>query len=137
MSSREEYEHGRVHFLMRGRPVTASEIRIATGWSRRTVDMVLDRMRLLGIARRNSKDDTWQRVIPPAAESGVRRLPMMVRGTGERRDDCTGYTECLGRVAKTAATSAHCPEACPGFEAVGREYHLAAATVRRNAQGSP
>jgi len=135
--SREEYERGRVHFLMRGRPVTPSEIKIATGWPRRTVDMVLDRMRSLGIARRIGADGTWTRVIPPAAESGVRRLPMMVRGPGERRDDCTGYTECLGRVAKTAATSAHCPGDCPGYEAVSRDYHLAAATVRRNAQGAP
>ncbi len=75
--------------------------------------------------------------IPDPPPSGTRRLPMLVAGRGEhgatRRDDCSSYGDCLGRLVKASplAHTAHCPDGCADFAAVSRDELLACATVAR------
>lgn len=63
---------------------------------------------------------------PPREEqSGVRRLPVLELGDGNRRDDCRHYEGCLDRfVAQhvkgkgTGGSSARCPVGCESFGVV-------------------
>lgn len=79
-------------------------------------------------------------VIPPAPNSETRRLPVLVDGPGERREDCTSHQDCLGRFVKSTrgrrvANFAQCPDGCTSYEAIPREWHLEQATQPREPQG--
>ena len=41
--------------------------------------------------------------------------PGMVRGHGEKREDCTRYAECLNAYARKSGFHARCPDACSGY----------------------
>lgn len=143
MSPSEHYEHGRIHHLLRGRPVTKAEIVQATGWSERDVDRVIGRMVRLGLIRRASHM-TWERSPLNSSEESApdserRLLPMLEEGSGERHEGCLEHSQCLGRFTKRhpLAHFARCPEECRAYQAIPRELSLLEATVRRQSQGSP
>lgn len=41
--------------------------------------------------------------------------PGMVKGHGEKREDCTRYGECLSAYAKKSGFHARCPDVCSGY----------------------
>lgn len=47
--------------------------------------------------------------------------PGMVRGHGEKREDCVRYAECLNSYARKSGFHARCPDACSGYRLV--VYH--------------
>lgn len=70
-----------------------------------------------------------EELLPPEREevSGVHRLPMFEAGTGERRDDCRRYDDCLDRWVKGVGhprpyqrehsqQQAQCPPDCWAYE---------------------
>lgn len=46
--------------------------------------------------------------------------PGLIRGHGEKRDDCTGYESCLAAYAKKSGFHARCPDACSGYLQIKR-----------------
>jgi hypothetical protein len=52
------------------------------------------------------------------AAKASRHLPVMQPGSGDRRDDCAAYDECLDAFARaySDAVDGHCPKACERFE---------------------
>lgn len=85
----------------------------------------------LSIVSPAAMDLDWDRDPPPAPDSspsGVYRLPVLIAGRGERRDDCTHYGECLGRFVRSvkyyrgrshdADAPARCPAGCSSFALV-------------------
>jgi hypothetical protein len=75
--------------------------------------------------------------VPPASESssGVRRLPMMVVGPGDRQSECRHYDGCLDRFVAVhcrrpghrGEPDAHCPPGCEAFAVVPQHVHQALA----------
>jgi hypothetical protein len=65
---------------------------------------------------------------PPAPSSGVRLLPMLEAGHGERRD-CAEYEGCLDRYMQATRRRRHdvaaqCPPRCPSFKSPDRSLEL-------------
>lgn len=57
--------------------------------------------------------------IPPAPPSGVRALPMIQKGRGDRQSECVNIGECLARFVRAhRGAEGHCPRGCEAFEAV-------------------
>jgi hypothetical protein len=67
------------------------------------------------------------RIAPVRQPSGVFKLPVLLRGPGVRRDDCTNYDGCLTRFCRVdrLGTSAHCPTGCSSFVPARRELAMA------------
>lgn len=65
---------------------------------------------------------------PPASETRIRLS--MVRGAGDRKENCRSYPRCVGEAAR-ADGEWHCPNLCGGHDEVTRYEMLAEAIAGR------
>lgn len=74
-------------------------------------------IRRLYLAADVSDDDVRAAHAQWLAARASRHLPVMQLGSGDRRDDCAAYGECLDAFARAYSdrVDGHCPEACERF----------------------
>lgn len=121
-----------------GHDVTAVELAPLTGYSAKEIALRhLAALRATGVIRsagQRGKTMMWRL----AENDNVVRLPIatyLVRGLGERLD-CRHYDRCLAGFARAHAGHAHCPKACPHFEAADhRDEDMLVATAQRDDAG--